>query len=183
MKWKDIIGCWLFELGNFPVSNTTRYNNLPTLGFTGADYTISGNPNDAKMRHHKIKNSVADSTSVSGLRIREINQIKNTGSTSFLNDEWVFGTDATIDTITKLDGMQFCLGSYQTNVYIKALGNKQYELTFIVKNKTGWESGTRGLNDYNGNSTDDGVLKDKTKRRWASTIGETFGWKEVVTVP
>lgn len=57
---------------------------------------------------------------------------------------------------------------------------------FIIKNKTGWESGTRGLNDHNGNSLDDSVISDKprgTGIHLGGTIGETFGWKETVTVP
>lgn len=187
MKWKDIIGCWLFELGNYPVNSTSGYGNIPTLGFAGADYTISGNPNDAKMRHlttHKMNNGEPKVNSVMDVRTIAIDRIKQNNLSTF-NGEWVFGTDATIDTITKLDGMQFCLGSYQTDIYIRALGNKQYELTFIVKNKTGWQSGTRGLNDYNGNSTDDSVIPDKPRGdglHLGGTIGETFGWKEIITV-
>ncbi|WDT67296.1 hypothetical protein [Cloacibacterium sp. TD35] len=185
MTWKDVIGSWLFELGNYPVNSTT---NLPTLGFAGADYTISGNPYDVNMRHlttHKtLSNGNPDENSIMFLRNKVVNQIKQ-NIFAMVNGEWHFGTDATIDTITKLDGMQFCLGSYQTDVYIRALGNKQYELTFIVKNKTGWQSGTRRLNDYNGNSTDDSIIPDKPRGdglHLGGTIGETFGWKEIITV-
>lgn len=189
MKWTDVLICWLFEIGNFPINDSTGYT-LPTIGFSGTAYTIVGNPNSLlPMRYlqaHKMKNGIPDPTSVAGLRKRAIEQIKNTGSISPLNDEWIFGTDATISTITKLDGLQFCLGSYITNVSIIVLGNQKYELTFVIKNKTGWQSGTRGLNDYNGNSTDDSVMPDKPRGQGihlGGTIGETFGWKETVTVP
>ena len=82
--------------------------------------------------------------------------------------------------------MQFCLGSYQTDVYITSLGNNKYELTYIVKNKTGWTSVSRGLNDYNGNPTDDSIIPDKprgTGLHLGGTIGETFGWKEIIIIP
>ena len=189
MKWTDILLCWLFELGDFPVNDTTGFT-LPTIGFSGSDYTISGitTPYVIPMRYlsaHKMKNGVPEANSVLDIRKRAIDQIKNTGSTAPLNLEWVFGSDATVETITKLDGMQFCLGSYRTDVYINALGNNQYKLTFVIKNKTGWQSGTRGLNDYNGNPTDDSIIPDKprgTGVHLGGTIGETFGWQEIITV-
>ena len=191
MKWTDILLCWLFELGDFPVNNTAGYGNIPTIGFSGPDYTISGltPPYANLMRHltaHKIKNGSPDLNSVLYLRKKAIDQIINTGSVAAVTGEWVFGSDATVDTITKLDMMQFCLGSYRTDVYINALGNNQYKLTFIIKNKTGWQSGTRGLNDYNGNPLEDSIIPDKprgTGIHLGGTIGETFGWQEIITVP
>ncbi|WP_290215625.1 hypothetical protein [Kaistella yonginensis] len=189
MKWKDIVGCWLFELGNFSINNSTGLGNMPTLGFAGFDYTISGIPNDSNMRHlttHKVNtNGTPSPNSIMDLRKQAITRIKE-GKLNPFNGEWIFGTDATINTITKLDGMQFCLGSYQTDVYITSLGNNKYELTYIVKNKTGWTSGSRGLNDYNGNPTDDSIIPDKprgTGLHLGGTIGETFGWKEIIIIP
>ncbi len=189
MKWTDVILSWLFEVGDFPINDSAGYGDLPTIGFAGSDYTISGNPSSIlPMRYlagHKVDNGVVAPTSVSGLRSRAINQIKNTGSTTPLDDEWVFGSDATIDTIVKLDGMQFCIGSYHTNVYITPLGNNQYKLTFVIKNKTGWQSGTRGLNDYNGDPTDDSVIPDKPRGagvHLGGTIAQTYGWNEIITV-
>lgn len=82
--------------------------------------------------------------------------------------------------------MQFCLESYRIDVYINALGNNQYKLTFIIKNKIGWQSGTRGLNDHNGNPLDDSIIGDKprgTGVHLGGTIGETFGWQEIITIP
>jgi len=78
------------------------------------------------------------------------------------------------------------LVSYQTTVNIASLGNSQYKLTFIVRNKTGWESGTRGLNDYDGDSTNDSIIPDKPRGQGihlGGTIGETFGWYEIITIP
>ncbi|KUJ57070.1 hypothetical protein [Chryseobacterium aquaticum] len=190
MKWTDVLLCWLFELGDFPVNDSAGYGNLPTIGFSGSDYTISGipSPNIIPMRYlsaHKMKNGIPDVNSVLDVKKTAIERIKLGNYTPF-NREWVFGSDATVDTITKLDGMQFCLGSYRTDVYITALGNNQYKLTYIIKNKTGWQSGTRGLNDYNGNPTDDSIIPDKlrgTGVQLGGTIGETFGWYEIITVP
>lgn len=190
MKWTDVLLCWLFELGDFPVNDSAGYGNLPTIGFSGLDYTISGppSPNIIPMRHlsaHKMKNGIPDVNSVLDVKKIAIERIKLGNYTPF-NREWVFGSDATVDTITKLDGMQFCLGSYRTDVYITVLGNNQYKLTYIIKNKTGWQSGTRGLNDYNGNPTDDSIIPDKprgTGVHLGGTIGETFGWYEIITVP
>lgn len=189
MKWNDILICWLFEIGDFPINDSAGYNyNMPTIGFAGMDYTISGAPNSflpmRYLRAHKVKNGVADPTSVSGIRDRAKIRIAQ-GNLQPFGDEWVFGSDATIDTITKLDGLQFCLGSHQTKVSITSLGNNQYKLTFIIKNKTGWQSGTRGLNDYNENPLDDRVIPDKPRGagiHLGGTIGETFGWFEIVTV-
>lgn len=188
MQWKDILLCWLFELGDFPVNNSTGLGNMPTLGFSGTDYVISGNPNNTSMRHlttHKSINGIPDENSVVGLRAKAIDNIKHNNLSS-LSVEWVFGSDAAVDTIIKRDMMQFCLGSYVTSVYIKSLGNNKYELTFIVKNKTGWQSGTRGLNDYNNDPTNDSSLDDKPRGdgiHLGGTIGETFGWKETIIVP
>lgn len=128
---------------------------------------------------------VLDPKSIVGLRKWAIDNIK-IGNLQAFSDEWIFGTDATISTITKLDGLQFCLGSYITNVSIKSLGNQKYELTFVIKNKTGWKSGTRGLNDYDGNPNNDSILDNKDRGvgiHLGGTIGETFYWKEIVTVP
>ncbi len=189
MKWTDILLCWLFELGDFPVNNTTGFT-LPTIGFSGSDYTISGipSPNIIPMRYlsaHKMKNGIPDDKSVLDLKRIAINNIQN-GVLTPVTGEWGFGSDATVDTITKLDGMQFCLGSYPTVITITPLGNNQYKLTFVIKNKTGWQSGTRGLNDYNGNPLDDSIIPDKPRGEGVhlgGTIGETFGWYEIITVP
>ncbi len=81
--------------------------------------------------------------------------------------------------------MQFCIGSYHPYVYITPLGGDQYKLTFVIKNKTGWTSGTRGLNDYNGDPTDDSIIIDQprgTGVHLGGTIAETFGWYEIITV-
>lgn len=54
-----------------------------------------------------------------------------------------------------------------------------------MKNKTGWQSESRGFNDYNVNSFDDSVIPDKprgTGIHLGGTIGQTFGWNEIVTV-
>ena len=190
MKWTDILLCWLFELGDFPVNDSAGYGNIPTIGFSGSDYTISGipSPNIIPMRYlsaHKMKNGIPDANSVLDLKGKAIDNIK-IGVLTPIHGDWVFGSDATVETITKLDGMQFCLGSYSTDVFINALGNNQYKLTFIIKNKTGWQSGTRGLNDYNGNPLDDSIIPDKprgTGVHLGGTIGETFGWQEIITVP
>lgn len=190
MKWTDILLCWLFELGDFPVNDSAGYGNIPTIGFSGSDYTISGipSPNIIPMRYlsaHKMKNGIPDANSVLDLKGKAIDNIK-IGVLTPIHGDWVFGSDATVETITKLDGMQFCLGSYSTDVFINALGNNQYKLTFIIKNKTGWQSGTRGLNDYNGNPLDDSIIPDKPRGTGVllgGTIGETFGWQEIINVP
>lgn len=188
MKWIDVILCWLFEVGDFPVNDSAGYGNLPTIGFVGSDYTISGNPSSIfPMRYlagHNIKNGIPDENSVLGIRETAIKNIK-LGVLTPVDGNWIFGSDATIDTIVKLDGMQFCIGSYMPTVYITPLGNNEYKLTFIVKNKTGWQSGTRGLNDYNGNPTDDSVIPDKprgTGVHLGGTIAQTYGWYEIITV-
>ena len=87
------------------------------------------------------------------------------------------------DTIKKKDGLQFCLGSYDTAIYITQINVKKFELTFIIKNKTGWESGTRWLNDNDGNPHNDSVLNDKTRGvgiHLGGTIAQTYGWKETI---
>ncbi|MEI3791648.1 MULTISPECIES: hypothetical protein [unclassified Chryseobacterium] len=96
MKWTDILLCWLFEIGDFPVNDSAGYGDLPTIGFAGTDYTIIGPPapNVIPMRYlsaHKMTNGVPDVNSVLDLRKRAIDQIKNTGSIASLDDEWVFG--------------------------------------------------------------------------------------------
>jgi len=72
MKWTDVLLCWLFEIGDFPVNDSAGFGNLPTIGFAGSDYTISGDPNAIiPMRYlaaHKIKNGVPDPNSVADLR-------------------------------------------------------------------------------------------------------------------
>lgn len=189
MKWTDILLCWLFEIGDFPVNDSAGYGDLPTIGFAGADYTISGPPapNVIPMRYlsaHNVKNGIADEASVAGLRDRAKSRIAQ-GNLQPLDDEWVFGSSATVDTIIKLDGMQFCIGSYHTNVYITPLGNNQYKLTYIIKNKTGWQSGTRGLNDYDGNPLNDSIIPDQprgTGVHLGGTIAQTYGWYEIITV-
>ena len=191
MKWKDIVACWLFELGDFPINNSTGLGTMPTIGFAGADYTISGIPNQLnQMRylsaHKTLSNGSFSSGSVMQLKNDAINQIKFQNNLSPLNGEWIFNFDAGVDTIKNLDGFQFTLGSYQTTVHITALGNNQYKLTFVVKNKTGWTSGTRGLNDNDNNPNNDSGFPDKpigTGIHLGGTIGQTFGWYEIVTVP
>ena len=45
---------------------------------------------------------------------------------------------------------------------------------------------TRGLNDNDGNPNNDSAFNDKdrgTGIHLGGTIGETFGWYEIVTVP
>ena len=190
MKWKDVVACWLFELGDYPINNSTGLGNMPTLGFAGADYVIKGIPNQLnQMRylstHKTLSNGSFSNGSVMKLKNDAINQIKFQNNLSPLNGEWVFNFDAGVDTIKNLDGLQFTLGSYQTTVHITPMGNNQYKLTFIVKNKTGWTSGTRGLNDNDGNPNNDSALNDKdrgTGIHLGGTIGETFGWYEIVTV-
>ncbi len=190
MKWRDIVGCWLFELGDYPINTTAGYGNLPTLGFAGADYVISGIPNQLnQMRYlvaHKTLNSgLFDENSIMFLRKQTIDNIK-IGKLDPNFGEWHFGSAATFDTIMQLDGLQFCLGSYQTTVTITFLGNNQYKLTFVVKNKTGWTSGTRGLNDGDGNPNNDSVIPDKPRGsglHLGGTIGQTYGWYEIVTIP
>ncbi|MCY1659682.1 hypothetical protein [Chryseobacterium sp. SL1] len=188
MKWTDVLVCWLFEIGDFPVNDSAGYGNLPTIGFAGADYTISGDPSSIiPMRYlsaHRIKNGIPDENSVLGIKKKAIDNIK-LGNYESIQGNWVFGSDATVDTIVKLDGMQFCIGSYQPIVYITPLGGNQYKLMFIIKNKTGWTSGTRGLNDYNGDPTDDSIITDQprgTGVHLGGTIAETFGWYEIITV-
>lgn len=188
MKWTDVLVCWLFEIGDFPVNDSAGYGNLPTIGFAGADYTISGDPSSIiPMRYlsaHRIKNGIPDENSVLGIKKKAIDNIK-LGNYESVQGNWIFGSDATVDTIVKLDGMQFCIGSYQPIVYITPLGGNQYKLTFIIKNKTGWTSGTRGLNDYNGDPTDDSIITDQprgTGVHLGGTIAETFGWYEIITV-
>ncbi|WP_223558706.1 hypothetical protein [Chryseobacterium lathyri] len=189
MKWTDILLCWLFEIGDFPVNDSAGYGDLPTIGFSGADYTIIGPPapNVIPMRYlaaHKMNNGVPDENSVLGAREEAISRIKQNNFSAF-DRQWTFGSDATITTIVKLDGLQFCIGSYQTYVYITPLGNNQYKLTFIIKNKTGWQSGTRGLNDYDGNPTNDSIIPDQprgTGVHLGGTIAQTYGWYEIITV-
>lgn len=189
MKWKDVVGCWLFELGNYPVNTTTGYN-LPTLGFAGSDYVIAGIPGNASqmrflMNHKTLSNGATSPNSVVDIKRQAINKIKN-GNYSSTSGNWGFGFDATIDTISQLDGLQFCLGSYLVTVYVTQISTKTFELTFVVKNKTGWESGTRGLNNGDGNSSNDSVIQDKPRGQGlhlGGTIGETFGWKETITIP
>ena len=190
MKWKDVVGCWLFELGNYPINNTVGYSNMPTLGFAGADYVISGIPNQLnQMRymvaHKTLGNGNLSPNSIIDLKRQAMIQIKS-GNLSPINKQWGFGFDPMVDTIKELDGLQFCLGSYVTTVSIVSLGSKQYKLTFVVKNKTGWESGTRGLNDGDNNPHNDSVIDDKPRGQGlhlGGTIGETFGWYETVTIP
>ncbi len=190
MQWKDIVLCWLFEYGNFPVNTTAGYSPIPTIGFAGTDYVISGIPNQLnQMRYLTNHKTLADGSlspgSINFLRSEVIKQIK-LGNLNTYGGNWGFGFDAMVDTIKELDGLQYCLGSYQTTVHITSLGNSQYKLTFIVRNKTGWESGTRGLNDYDGDSTNDSIIPDKPRGQGihlGGTIGETFGWYEIITIP
>ncbi len=190
MQWKDIVLCWLFEYGNFPVNTTAGYSPIPTIGFAGTDYVISGIPNQLnQMRylanHKTLANGSLSPGSINFLRSEVIKQIK-LGNLNTYGGNWGFGFDAMVDTIKELDGLQYCLGSYQTTVNIASLGNSQYKLTFIVRNKTGWESGTRGLNDYDGDSTNDSIIPDKPRGQGihlGGTIGETFGWYEIITIP
>lgn len=191
MKWKDIVACWLLEVGDFPVNSSAGYGNIPTIGFSGSDYVISGVPNQLnQMRYLVAHKTLADGSlspgSIARLRSDAINQIKFQNSLSPLGGEWSFNFDAMVDTIKELDGLQYCLGSYQTTINITSLGNNQYKLTFIVKNKTGWQSGTRGLNDYDGNPANDSIIPDKPRGQGihlGGTIGETYGWHEIVTIP
>ncbi|PIF44412.1 hypothetical protein CLU96_1380 [Chryseobacterium sp. 52] len=131
-----------------------------------------------------MKNGIPDENYVLGVRKIAIDQIK-IGVCIPLQRNWTFGSDATINTIIKLNGIQFCIGSYQPIVYITSLSDYQNKLTFIIKNKTGWLSGTRGLNDYNGDPTDDSIIPDQprgTGVHLGGTIAETFSWYEIVTV-
>lgn len=190
MKWKDVVGCWLFELGNYPVNTTAGYGNMPTLGFAGPDFVIAGIPGNASqmrflMNHKTLSSGATSPNSVLDIKRQAINKIKN-GNYSYTSGNWGFGFDATIDTISQFDGLQFCLGSYLVSVYVTQINTKTFELTFIVKNKTGWESGTRGLNNGDGNSSNDSVIPDKSRGQGlhlGGTIGETFGWKETITIP
>lgn len=187
MQWRDIIACWLFEMGDFPINSSADFGNLPTIGFVGDAYVISGMPNN-DMRylraHRKLANGNVDAKSVMGVRNEVIKRIKQ-GKLEPYGDEWGFGFPEIKDTYIKKDGLQYCLGSYNTTVFITPLGSNKYELTFIIKNKTGRESGTRWLNDGDGNPHNDSVLQDKLRGvgiHLGGTIAETFGWKETHTI-
>lgn len=189
MQWKDIVACWLLEAGDFPINDSTG-TMLPTIGFAGTDYVISGIPNHLnEMRylvaHKTLGNGSLSKNSVMFLRDRTLKQLKNSGSLSTVSGTWGFEWDATTDTIKKKDGLQFCLGSYDTAIYITQINVKKFELTFIIKNKTGWESGTRWLNDNDGNPHNDSVLNDKPRGvgiHLGGTIAQTYGWKEAITI-
>lgn len=188
MLWKDILLAWLFELGTLPPVNHNGLGTLPTIGFVGNDYVISGVPSGLlrNLSNHKtLSNGQPQPGSVNSLRQRAINNIKDNNLSTF-SDEWGFGSSEVFDTMKELDGLQFVLGSYQTTVYIKSLGNSNYELTFHVVNKSGWESATRGFNNGNGNSSDDSAIPDKPRGNGLNlggTIAETYGWKETITIP
>lgn len=183
MLWKDILLAWLFELGTYPINDNANYGQLPTIGFVGNDYVISGVPSGLlrNLSNHKtMNNGQPQPGSVNSVRQEAINRIKGGELTSF-NREWVFGSNEVFDTMKELDGLQFVLGSYQTTVHIKNLGNSNYELTFQIKNKTGWESATRGFNNGNGNSHDDSAIPDKNRGNGLNlggTIAQTYGWKK-----
>lgn len=188
MLWKDILLAWLFELGTLPPVNHNGLGTLPTIGFVGNDYVISGVPSGLlrNLSNHKtLSNGQPQPGSVNSLRQRAINNIKDNNLSTF-SDEWGFGSSEVFDTMKELDGLQFVLGSYQTTVYIKSLGNSNYELTFHVVNKSGWESATRGFNNGNGNSSDDSAIPDEPRGNGLNlggTIAETYGWKETITIP
>jgi len=135
--------------------------------------------------HKTLGNGSLSKNSVMFLRDRTLKQLKNSGSLSTVSGTWGFEWDATTDTIKKKDGLQFCLGSYDTAIYITQINVKKFELTFIIKNKTGWESGTRWLNDNDRNPHNDSVLNDKPRGvgiHLGGTIAQTYGWKETITI-
>ena len=110
------------EAGDFPINDSTG-TMLPTIGFAGTDYVISGIPNHLnEMRylvaHKTLGNGSLSKNSVMFLRDRTLKQLKNSGSLSTVSGTWGFEWDATTDTIKKKDGLQFCLGSYDTAIYI-----------------------------------------------------------------
>ncbi|RRT91674.1 hypothetical protein EGI88_07330 [Empedobacter falsenii] len=187
MLWKDILLAWLFELGTYPVNDNANYGQLPTIGFVGNDYVISGVPSGLlrNLSNHKtLSNGQPQAGSVNSIRQEAIKRIKEGDLRSF-DLEWAFGSSEVFDTMKEFDGLQFVLGSYQTTVYIKSLGNSNYELTFHVVNKSGWESATRGFNNGNGNSSDDSAIPDKNRGNGLNlggTIAQTYGWKETITI-
>ena len=98
---------------------------------------------------------------------------------------WGYGFWKYISAFTDRDGLQFCLGSYDTAIYIAQINTKKFELTFIIKNKTGRESGTRWLNDGDNNPHNDSILQDKPRGEGINlggTIAQTYGWKETITI-
>ncbi|WP_334124269.1 hypothetical protein [Empedobacter brevis] len=186
MLWKDILLIWLFEQGDFLINDNAGYGQLPTIGFAGNDYVISGIPNATcqiqHLNNHKISNGQIEANSMLAVRQKAIQNIKN-GNLSSFDLEWKFGGKHIEETIFNLNGLQFVLGSYRTFVFIEKLSNNKYELTYKVYNKTGWTSGTRGFNDGDGNSYNDSGLNDKPRNQgihWGGTIAETFVWKETI---
>ncbi len=80
--------------------------------------------------HKILGNGSLSKNSVMFLRDRTLKQLKNSGSLSTVSGTWGFEWDATTDTIKKKDGLQFCLGSYDTAIYITQINVKKFELTF-----------------------------------------------------
>lgn len=170
MSWKDVLMIWLFELGNYP----TLHEGNPTLVFgSNANVTKGAINIDGLKNHNNGNESVGDARQ----RVKNlitINGIRN-GERNYW---WEFNTQALENFVWNPNYMEFTLGSYNTTVnWAPGIVNNIYNMTFKIKNVTGWESGTRGVDQTY-------ILDDKDRGdgiHLGGTISETFVWVETYT--
>lgn len=165
MSWQDVLLIWLFELGNHP----TIHEGHPTLQFGSGANVINANG---------LKNHNNGNVSVGGARQTVKNLILNNGLQNGSESYFChFNVQMLSSFISNPNYMEFTLGSYNTNINWYNNGNGSYPFTFIIKNVTGWESGTRGVNGTY-------VIDNKPRGQGihlGGTIAETFVWNELFT--
>ena len=166
MAWKDVLLIWLFELGNYP----TIHEGHPTLQFGSGANVINVNG---------LKNHNNGSVSVGGARQNVKDLITEDGLQNGSRSYFChFNVQMLSNFISNPNYMEFLLGSYNTNVnWTPFFGNNNYNLSFTIKNITGWESGTRGVNGTF-------IVPNKPRGQGihlGGTIAETFVWTELFT--
>lgn len=93
------------------------------------------------------------------------------------NGWWHFNTQVLSNFILNPNYMEFMLGSYNTQLIWSPIGSNTYNFTFSIKNVTGWQSGTRGVNGTY-------IMPNKPRGQGihlGGTIAETFTWVELFT--
>ncbi|WP_353097904.1 hypothetical protein [Empedobacter brevis] len=169
MSWRDIIMIWLFELVN------NNNNNNASREFV-LNFGISSNVVKGTSIIEGIKNHNNGNGSVSQARTEVHNKIKggiSNGNESFF---WHFNTQALSNFISNPNYMEFTLGSYNTNINWNSIQNS-YSINFNIKNITGWNSATRGVQGTF-------IIPNKERGQGihlGGTIAETFKWAETYT--
>lgn len=159
LRWLDLFGIWLFELGDYPQD---------TITFDGDDTTTG---------------SLKQQEGVSLARQDAIDKINNNDIAEPVNRGWTYGQGEFYDGMANGNLATSFLGSYNTRVSITQNPDGSHTLTFTVSNPSTWESATRLRIDNDNDSNHDGIFPAKPRREGihlGGNVNQIWIWTEIV---